>query len=85
MRLVALLEEENIVTSPFVLLSEEETLLAITHSSVIAGINVKMAESGMDLFIPALHAKILGFWKLPLFIILLETKKKRSNIFSIFP
>ena len=42
-----MLEEENIVTSPFVLLSEEETLLAIKHSSALAGINVKTAESGI--------------------------------------
>ena len=46
MRLIAKLEDENIVTSPFVLLSEEETLLAVKYSSVIAGINVKTTESG---------------------------------------
>ena len=46
MRLVAMLEEENVVTSPFVLLSEEETLLPVKHSSTLAGINVKTTESG---------------------------------------
>ena len=59
MRLVAMLEEENIVTSPFVLLSEEETLLAIKHSSALAGINVKTAESGTWAFSsPTLLAEI---------------------------
>ena len=46
MRLITKLEDENIVTSPFVLLSEEETLLAVKYSSVISGINVKTSESG---------------------------------------
>ena len=46
MRLVALVEEENIVTAPFVLLSEEETLLALPQSELISGINIKTTESG---------------------------------------
>ncbi len=48
MRLAALVEDEGIVTSPFVLLSEEETLLALPQSKVLPGICVKTTESGRE-------------------------------------